>query len=139
MFQIMAEFDFLDFTPVPVRPRHDGWSPAVQFEFIVALAGGASVDGAARAVGQSRTTAYALRKRAGAASFAAAWESALAYARRERIARRMSPTASLPPQSPADAALVLDSLYPGWRGAGRQAGEAGKAGKAAEADEAERA
>ena len=33
--------DFLDFTPVPLRRTHNGWSPAREREFIIALARGA--------------------------------------------------------------------------------------------------
>lgn len=71
---------FLRFTPVPVRARRDGWSPGLQFRFVLALARGASVGEAARGPGRSRQTAYALRERAGAASFAAAWDAAAAFA-----------------------------------------------------------
>lgn len=123
----MSEFGFLDFSPVPVKPRHDGWLPAVQFEFVVLLAPGFSIEEAARSVGKSRTTAYALRKRSGSAGFAAAWNAALAYARRMGIARRAETPPQPVPVSRSEAAAVLDRLYPGWRG------EAGKA------DEAERA
>jgi hypothetical protein len=66
------------FTPVPVRPRRDGWTPERQRAFIAALAETRSATGAARAVGMTREGAYQLRAKAGAASFAAAWEAALA-------------------------------------------------------------
>lgn len=131
----MPDFDFLDFTPVPLQPRHDGWLPSVQFDFIVLLARGFSIEAAARSVGKSRTTAYALRKRPGAAGFAASWDSALAYARRRRMAQQAVASAPPPAPSRAEAAAVLDRLYPGWRGA---AGEAVDAGEADRADEAER-
>jgi hypothetical protein len=75
---------FLRFTPVPVRARRDGWSPALQLHFVVHLARGAGVDEAARKVGRSRQTAYALRERAGAEGFVAAWDSAIEFARRAR-------------------------------------------------------
>lgn len=125
----MPASTFLDFAPVPVRPRHDGWTPQLQRRFIVALARGASVEAAARAVGKSRTTAYALRKRPGAESFAAAWDSALACARRMRITAREAADAVHPP-APAtrdEAAALLDRLFPGWRG---EAGDGCKADKA---------
>lgn len=66
------------FTPVPVRARRDGWTPDRQRAFIAALAKSASVDAAARAAGMRRETAYRLRARADAASFAAAWNAAMA-------------------------------------------------------------
>lgn len=70
--------DPLAFTPVAVAPRHDGWTPARQREFIEQLARIGVVSAAARAVGKAPKSAYALRKRPDAASFAAAWEAALA-------------------------------------------------------------
>ncbi|MBV9931509.1 MAG: hypothetical protein JO013_11265 [Alphaproteobacteria bacterium] len=76
---------FIAFTPVPLRTRADGWSPALQLAFIHALADGAKPGEAARALGKNRQNAYALRRRPGAESFAAAWDAAVAYARRRRI------------------------------------------------------
>jgi hypothetical protein len=75
---------FLRFAPVPVRSRRDGWSPDLQFRFVLDLARGAGVDEAARRLGRSRQTAYALRRRAGAEGFAAAWEAAAAFAAQAR-------------------------------------------------------
>ncbi len=71
---------FLRFDPVPVRARHNGWSPAVQRRFVLALARGAGPGEAAREVGRSRQTAYALREKPGADGFAAAWDAALDFA-----------------------------------------------------------
>jgi len=51
------------FAPIPLRPRHDGWTPARQRAFIVALAETACVEEAAAHVGLSRAAAYALRRR----------------------------------------------------------------------------
>ncbi len=53
----------------------------MQRRFIAALAQGVSITAAARLVGRSRQKAYALRARPNAASFAAAWDRALAVAR----------------------------------------------------------
>lgn len=75
------------FTPVPLRPRADGWSPDLQLRFIVALSRGFTPGEAARSVGKNRQNAYALRKRAGAESFAAAWDFVVARVRRLRIER----------------------------------------------------
>ena len=72
------------FIPVRVKPRHDGWTPARQFHFIAVLAATRSVTRAARAVGISRESAYALLARSRTcpeqrrAGFARAWERALA-------------------------------------------------------------
>ena len=65
------------FVPVPTRARADGWTPARQAEFLAALALTRSVSAAARRVSMARETAYRLRRRAGAESFAAAWDAAL--------------------------------------------------------------
>ncbi len=80
--------DFLRFDPVPLRAQHNGWTPALQLRFILALARGAGPDEAARSLGRTRQSVYRLRKKAGAESFAAAWERAQAFARRAAGARR---------------------------------------------------
>jgi hypothetical protein len=77
---------FLRFTPVPGKKRHDGWDPRTQFRFVLALARGAGVHEAARGVGRTRQSAYRLRARAGAESFAAAWDAAFAFASQARCA-----------------------------------------------------
>jgi hypothetical protein len=65
------------FHPVPVTPRADGWTARRQADFIGCLAQTRSVLAAARAAGMGRESAYRLRKRPGAAGFAAAWDTAL--------------------------------------------------------------
>ena len=67
-----------DFIPVPVAARHDGWTPARQRLFIAQLDRIGLVGAAARAAGMTAKSAYRLRARADAASFAAAWDTALA-------------------------------------------------------------
>lgn len=70
--------DQLAFTPVPLaRRRHDGWTPERQAAFLTALAELGLVGTGAHSVGMSRKSAYALRARPGAESFAAAWDRAL--------------------------------------------------------------
>jgi hypothetical protein len=70
------------FTPVPLsRSRHDGWTSDRQREFIAALAHTGIVARAARSVGMGATSAYNLRRRAGAESFAAAWDLVVEDAR----------------------------------------------------------
>jgi hypothetical protein len=70
--------DPLAFTPVALaRVRHDGWTERRQRDFIAALAAMGSVPHAVRAVGMTRQSAYTLRHRSGAESFAAAWDLAL--------------------------------------------------------------
>ena len=65
------------FYPVPTRTRRDGWTAQRQADFLGMLGETGSVMGACEAVGMSRKSAYALRARPGAASFAAAWDAAL--------------------------------------------------------------
>lgn len=68
----------LDFIPVPLqRRRYDGWSPETQKRFIRALSVMGSVGAACRALGKGRVSAYRLRERDGAESFAAAWDAAI--------------------------------------------------------------
>lgn len=74
-----------NFTPVPVRYRHDGWTPERQVAFIRALAECGCVRDACRRVGLSPETAYALARRPDAQSFRVAWELAMDQAVR-RIA-----------------------------------------------------
>lgn len=72
-------FDSLAFDPVfSASRRHDGWTPERQRGFIRELARIGVVSAAARAVGMSPKSAYALLKRAGPDSgFARAWDCAL--------------------------------------------------------------
>ena len=65
------------FYPVPTRTRRDGWTVQRQADFLGMLAETGSVMGACEAVGMSRKSAYALRARPEAESFAAAWDAAL--------------------------------------------------------------
>ena len=73
-------FDFADYTPVDLRHRHDGWSAARQYDFLLSLSESACVEEACRAVGKSAASAYALRRRSDAGSFREAWDAALDYA-----------------------------------------------------------
>ncbi|MGX7953683.1 hypothetical protein ACWPM1_14115 [Tsuneonella sp. HG249] len=65
------------FLPVPLRARADGWTAERQARFLAALAVTRSVSAAARQVGMARETAYRLRSKPGAESFAAAWDAVL--------------------------------------------------------------
>jgi hypothetical protein len=70
------------FMPVPMRRnRHDGWTPERQKAFLLALTATGSVAASARMVGLTRKSAYQLRKRADAESFADAWEAAISSGR----------------------------------------------------------
>ncbi len=81
----MTHADTPAFTPVPVRPRHDGWTPERQALFLETLADTGCVSDAAARVGLSVESAYRLRRRRDAASFAAAWEGALAHGTRRLV------------------------------------------------------
>lgn len=70
----------LDFTPVPVRPRHDGWTAKRQIAFIEALAETGCVEAACKRVGMSHVSAYRLRRRRDGGLFRLAWDAALDYA-----------------------------------------------------------
>lgn len=70
--------DLMSFTPVPMlRRRANGWSADRQRRFITALSVMGAVGPAARAVGMGRASAYRLRERTDAESFAEAWDLAL--------------------------------------------------------------
>ncbi|SBV34576.1 protein of unknown function [uncultured Sphingopyxis sp.] len=80
----------LAFQPVPQqRRRADGWTPEIQANFIRALAAMGSVGKAARAVGMGRASAYRLRERPEAASFAAAWDRAITMGRTHQFSIAM--------------------------------------------------
>ncbi|MDB5679006.1 hypothetical protein [Sphingomonas bacterium] len=71
------DLDPIPFDPVPTAPRRDGWTPARQRAFIDALGRCGMVGAAAREVGMMPKSAYRLRARADAESFAAAWDVAV--------------------------------------------------------------
>ena len=65
------------FSPIALRPRHDGWTTARQIAFVEALADCGCVDEACQRVGMSRASAYALRRHAASGSFREAWDAAI--------------------------------------------------------------
>ena len=65
-----------DFTPAPTRNQHSGWTVDRQRRFIDTLSLTGSVGQASAAAGVSSRSAYRLRNKAGAESFAAAWDAA---------------------------------------------------------------
>ena len=79
------------FYPVPTRTRRDGWTLERQADFLGMLAETGSVIGACEAVGISRKSAYQLRARPGAESFAAAWDAALGGEARKVTSPRHNP------------------------------------------------
>lgn len=77
------------FIPVRLRRRADGWTPRRQAAFLAFLAQSRSVSAAARRVGMARESAYRLRARAEATSFAAAWDKVTG--RVDRMPRKVTP------------------------------------------------
>lgn len=73
------------FVPVPVQPRQNGWTVKRQVAFIEALAVQGSVTRAAARVGMSVESAYRLRRRPEAKSFADAWTAAQAHATQKLV------------------------------------------------------
>lgn len=65
------------FLPVSPRSRHDGWTVARQCAFLAQLYLTGSATAAAAHVNMTRMSAYRLRKRPDAISFAAAWDRIL--------------------------------------------------------------
>ena len=79
---LRLEGTLLAFSPAPCeRNRHNGWSALQQERFILALEVMGSVGPAARAIGMGRASAYRLRERDGADSFARAWDKAIELGR----------------------------------------------------------
>lgn len=76
-----------DLTPLlePRKARADGWTAAMQRDFIRALAETGCVSHAAKAVGVARNTAYAMRQRATYATFALAWDVAIQMGRKRLL------------------------------------------------------
>ncbi|HEY6816426.1 MAG TPA: hypothetical protein VI168_12870 [Croceibacterium sp.] len=68
-----------DFTPVPRKYRHDGWTPERQRAFVEALADCGSVRRACAMVNMANENAYVLRRSPGAEAFRAAWDAALDF------------------------------------------------------------
>lgn len=95
------------FHAVPVRDRHDGWTPRRQAAFIGHLAETRSVSEAARRVEMARESAYQLRRRPGAGSFCAAWDCALG---RPRLPE---PNGSLPNFTPPDPLRAAQMVW--WK------------------------
>ncbi len=75
----------MDMTPftTPTSTRQDGWSPERKLRFLDRLAMTGNVRAACAAVGMSRETAYALRRRD--ALFARGWAAALLLAREAAV------------------------------------------------------
>ncbi|HKX35356.1 MAG TPA: hypothetical protein VJM79_01660, partial [Rhizorhapis sp.] len=73
--------DLLEFDPVPVKPRFNGWDPDAQRAFIALLATTGSKRKAALAIGRNAYGIDQLLKRPDADSFRTAFDRAMALAR----------------------------------------------------------
>lgn len=67
----------IPFEPVPVRPRHDGWTAERQIAFVEKLADCGSISAACKHVGMSRESVRKLRRRPGGRAFRDACDAAL--------------------------------------------------------------
>ena len=67
----------VEFSPVPVRTRHDGWTAERQVAFIEKLADCGSVTVACKYVGMSRESVRMLRRHPYGRAFRDAWDAAL--------------------------------------------------------------
>src|SRR6266550_4234454 len=65
------------FDPAPTRKRHAGWTAERQRKFIEHLALTGNVGEACAIAGVASSSAYRLRNKAGAESFARAWDAAV--------------------------------------------------------------
>jgi hypothetical protein len=101
-----------DFEPVPARYRRDGWTPARQRAFILALWACRCVLEACRRVGMSGASAYKLYERPDAASFRRAWNAALAAAAPERDSSTTASPAPSAPMRPLRARFTAGALRP---------------------------
>ena len=70
----------LEFEIAPTRKQHSGWTAERQRKFIEHLSLTGSVGEACALVGVASSSAYRLRNKAGAESFARAWDAALSLA-----------------------------------------------------------
>ncbi len=69
-----------DYRPVKLRTRYDGWTAERQRTFLARLAETGSISDACRHAGVSTRSAYKLRRRPDAQTFATAWDRALQLA-----------------------------------------------------------
>jgi hypothetical protein len=82
----------IPFEPVPVRPRHDGWTAERQIAFVEKLADTNSITAACKHVGMSRESVRKLRRRPGGRDFRDACDAAqdCGYAEVEEAAAERS-------------------------------------------------
>src|SRR3954470_4116929 len=83
---IVAAPTIPDFTPATTRKQRAGWTAERQRRFIEHLSLNGHVGEAAALVGLSSSSAYRLANKAGAGSFARAWDAALRMAATRAVA-----------------------------------------------------
>ena len=81
----LRDRDIIDFDPVSVRHRIDGWTPQKQREYVEALADSGVARYAAGRVGMSEQSANRLRRRADAGAFDRACDAAMRIGARRLI------------------------------------------------------
>jgi hypothetical protein len=79
-----------EFDPVPLRHRHDGWTPERQYGYVVALAEFGHGARAAEAVGMTGQSAARLRRRPEAAAFNRLCDAAWLLARKRHARDRLA-------------------------------------------------
>lgn len=102
----------IPFTPVRLRYRRDGWTPARQLAFIFALRACRCVLEACRRVGVSSQSAYRLYRRPGAEGFRKAWDEALAGAGTPSPSAAPSPSAPAAPPPPPRCPWTAIAFWP---------------------------
>ena len=108
--------DLLDFTPVPRRPRADGWDGEVQRAFIVALAATGSPRQAAAAAGKAQFGFDQMKRVKGNESFMAAVDRAMAVHAEEKSRRLGEGVAAV-----AGPSARWQARRPAWGGAATRA------------------
>lgn len=148
--------DLLDFTPVPVKPRVNGWDADAQRAFIALLATTGSKRRAALAIGRNAYGIDQLLKRTDSAGFKTAYDRAMAIARQHgamKLAQGVADAAArnaqlTPPSRLADLAppddepemdedtkfALLESIFGKYVRKVEQEREARLAGRIVEAD-----
>lgn len=102
----------IPFTPVRLRYRRDGWTPARQLAFILALRACRCVLEACRRVGVSSESAYRLYRRPDAESFRRAWDEAIAGAGMPSPSAAPSTSASAAPAPPPRSSWTAIAFWP---------------------------
>ncbi|MEA3013139.1 MAG: hypothetical protein QOD42_1684 [Sphingomonadales bacterium] len=102
----------VQFTPVRLRCRRDGWTPARQTAFILALRACRCVLEACRRVGLSSQSAYRLYRRPDAQSFRKAWDGVFKGGRTPSPSAAPSTSTPAAPAPPPRSPWTAIALWP---------------------------